>query len=213
MVVELEASLQLLFYIVFLRERVQSERASEAERGLLRMLTALGKYSAAQLAVTSASRALEIVGGNGYVEDWPMARFYRDAQALTLWEGTTNILVLETFKAMRHMNADQHLFDFVEHHGRDERVRTAVAELKEAIAAIDYGRSPLDTAWCRLWCDRATRVFQGVLLTSLAQDERSKHVAEQYLLKHFASDRSGLMPQHTQHAVVNFDTITRSEST
>ena len=40
---------------------------------------------------SAASQALEIFGGNGYMEDWPMARQLRDAQCHTIWEGTENI--------------------------------------------------------------------------------------------------------------------------
>ena len=35
--------------------------------------------------------ALEVFGGNGYMEDWPIARQLRDAQCHTIWEGTENI--------------------------------------------------------------------------------------------------------------------------
>ena len=35
--------------------------------------------------------ALEVFGGNGYMEDWPLARQLRDAQCHTIWEGTENI--------------------------------------------------------------------------------------------------------------------------
>ena len=46
-------------------------------------------------------RRLEVLGGNGYMEDWPMARQLRDAQCHTIWEGTENILCIDVRRAMR----------------------------------------------------------------------------------------------------------------
>ena len=51
--------------------------------------------------MTQFAEGVEALGGNGYIEDWPMARVFRDAQVLPIWEGTTNILVLDTFRAIR----------------------------------------------------------------------------------------------------------------
>ena len=49
----------------------------------------------------SASRAaLELIGGNGYTSDYPMARILRDAQVLTVWEGPANIQALELLRML-----------------------------------------------------------------------------------------------------------------
>ena len=53
------------------------------------------------MALWAARTALEVFGGNGYMEDWPMARQLRDAQCHTIWEGTENILCLDVRRAMR----------------------------------------------------------------------------------------------------------------
>jgi len=68
---------------------------------LLRILTPIAKAVTGKLAVPSVSEAMELVGGNGYIEDWAMPRLLRDAQVLPIWEGTTNILVLDTLRVAR----------------------------------------------------------------------------------------------------------------
>jgi len=68
---------------------------------LLRALTPLVKLFTAKVAVAAASEALECLGGCGYVEDWVTARLLRDAQVLPVWEGTTNILVLDLLRVGR----------------------------------------------------------------------------------------------------------------
>ncbi|MCL5044850.1 MAG: acyl-CoA dehydrogenase family protein [Deltaproteobacteria bacterium] len=88
MAVELEATAALVF------EAAQSEADS-------RLLTALAKLRATRRGVETASQALEVHGGNGYIEDWPLARLLRDAQANPVWEGTENIICLDVLRALR----------------------------------------------------------------------------------------------------------------
>ena len=64
----------------------------------MRVSTALAKYLTAEWAITSSSRAIEILGGNGYTEEYPTARLLRDAQVLTVWEGPPNIQALELLR-------------------------------------------------------------------------------------------------------------------
>jgi len=64
----------------------------------LRLVTALAKYLTAEDAISSSRAALELIGGNGYTSDYPIARIYRDAQVLTVWEGPANIQALELLR-------------------------------------------------------------------------------------------------------------------
>ncbi|GAA3929861.1 DNA alkylation response protein [Actinomadura viridis] len=74
-------------------------------RPRLRLGAALAKLRAARLGVTAASDAIEIHGGNGYIEQWPVARILRDAQVNPIWEGGDNILCLDVRRAMRREGA------------------------------------------------------------------------------------------------------------
>ena len=73
--------------------------ADEDARAWLRTATALAKYRTAEHGVRAAFRAIEIVGGNGYTEDWPTARLFRDAMVLPVWEGPVNIQALDLLRA------------------------------------------------------------------------------------------------------------------
>lgn len=101
MVCEQRLALNWTFRGVELLDRLETGRATNEERLAMRTLTPLLKYVLGKLAVSLASEGVEALGGNGYIEDWPVARVLRDAQVLTIWEGTTNILVLDTFRAMK----------------------------------------------------------------------------------------------------------------
>lgn len=66
----------------------------------LRLAAPLAKLFAGRLGVTAASVAIELHGGNGYIEDWPVARLFRDAQVNTVWEGPDNVLCLDVRRAL-----------------------------------------------------------------------------------------------------------------
>ena len=95
MQVRLEASVALAFAAARAFDEAQR---TPAEQPWMRLVTALAKYLTAAWAITTTSRAIEILGGNGYTEEYPTARLYRDAQVLTVWEGPPNIQALEVLR-------------------------------------------------------------------------------------------------------------------
>ncbi len=183
--VELEAALALVFETIAALDRLDSGDAGA--RPIQRILTPLTKLYTAKLAVRAASESLELLGGNGYVEDRVTARFFRDAQVLPVWEGTTNILVLDCFRAL---SREKSLQPFVEDLGRRAadapaalrgRLEPLIGELareaKELLAATDNGW----TLAAKPWCERAARLYQAVVLAERAGDgERAAAAAHGY---------------------------------
>jgi hypothetical protein len=62
---------------------------------ILRILTPLLKFRACRDNIPVATGAMEVRGGNGYIEEWVNARLVRDAHIGVLWEGTSNINALD----------------------------------------------------------------------------------------------------------------------
>jgi putative acyl-CoA dehydrogenase len=75
-----------------------SEDAEEA--GFRRLALAVMKYWICKRGAPLAAEALECLGGNGYVEEAPMAQFYRDIQLGTVWEGSGNVIALDVLRAL-----------------------------------------------------------------------------------------------------------------
>jgi putative acyl-CoA dehydrogenase len=100
MQLELRAAFLLAFRVVELLGRDESDDASESESRLLRFLIPIAKLYTAKQVIAVASEALEAFGGAGYLEDTGLPRLLRDAQVLSIWEGTTNILSLDALRAM-----------------------------------------------------------------------------------------------------------------
>ncbi|KAI9218694.1 hypothetical protein BC828DRAFT_387919 [Blastocladiella britannica] len=68
---------------------------------VLRMLTPILKLYTGKQAVVVMSEGIELIGGNGYIEDSGVPKLLRDAQVLAIWEGTTNVLSLDVVRVLR----------------------------------------------------------------------------------------------------------------
>ncbi|HYE49187.1 MAG TPA: acyl-CoA dehydrogenase family protein [Azospirillaceae bacterium] len=97
MQMELEASAALAFESVFAFDAALADHGGGGE-DWLRVATALAKYRTAEQAVRACRTAVEIVGGNGYTEEFPTARLYRDCLVVAVWEGPANIQALELLR-------------------------------------------------------------------------------------------------------------------
>lgn len=97
---EFEAAFALAFEVTHLLGRVEQGTAAPQEAALLRLLTPLAKVWTGKLAVKLCSEALECFGGAGYIEDTGLPQLLRDAQVYAIWEGTTNVLSLDSLRAL-----------------------------------------------------------------------------------------------------------------
>jgi acyl-CoA dehydrogenase len=83
---------------MFLFAASAMDRANAGEKdaeNILRILTPLLKFRACRDNIPVATGAMEVRGGNGYIEEWVQARLVRDAHIGVLWEGTSNINALD----------------------------------------------------------------------------------------------------------------------
>jgi alkylation response protein AidB-like acyl-CoA dehydrogenase len=131
LLVELEAGAALTFECA-----AASRTAADEDEGrrIRRILVPLAKIRATREAIWAASQALEVFGGNGYMEDWPMARQLRDAQCHTIWEGTENILCIDVRRAMQHEDAHEALFARVDRSLVGASNAPVVAPVVDAVA-------------------------------------------------------------------------------
>ena len=97
---ETEAAFHLAFYVAELTGQSETREISEDDALLLRLLTPVMKLTTGKQAVMVASEVLETFGGAGYVEDTGLPVLLRDSQVLPIWEGTTNVLALDTLRAL-----------------------------------------------------------------------------------------------------------------
>jgi alkylation response protein AidB-like acyl-CoA dehydrogenase len=78
---ELEAARLLTYKAAIQKERGESFTLTAAQ----------AKLKTGRLAVRACEEAVQIHGGYGYIEEYPVCRFYRDAKILTIGEGTDEV--------------------------------------------------------------------------------------------------------------------------
>jgi len=191
MTLQFRAGFMLAFRAVELLGKEETGEATDSELKLLRLLIPVAKLYTAKQAVAVASEALESFGGAGYIEDTGIPRLLRDAQVLPIWEGTTNVLSLDTLRAIHRVDAldewiknlRQRLDDIKvrDLRGSAERVTNAVERIvqyaKRATAADDsfqqVGARSLSYAIAR------TEAATLLLEHACAMPDRSNLVAAQ----------------------------------
>jgi len=109
-----QSSTLLALFLARLLGKEECGNATETDSALLRLLTPVAKLYTAKQAIASASEHIEAFGGLGYLEDSGIPSMLRDAQVLSIWEGTTNVLSLDMLRAMAKENGFGAFREFAE---------------------------------------------------------------------------------------------------
>ena len=173
-------------------DKDEAKRRKKVARSLKRlngMLTPMSKYYASEICVRVANDALQVLGGSGYMTDYPVERHLRDARITTIYEGTSQLQVvaavrgvcggtfencIEPFESREYLDEDLNALKTRLSDGK-ERILEAVAFVKER--GVEY----MDLQGRRL-VDAAVVVLIGhLLLAQGAGNERKRHVARRFI--------------------------------
>jgi putative acyl-CoA dehydrogenase len=134
---------------------------SEEEAPFRRLATAILKYWICKRAPVHAAEALECLGGNGYVEDWGMARLYRESPLNSIWEGSGNVQCLDVLRAIQKSPESLALLvhEIHEARGADHRLDLYMNELQ-----ADLARTEDMEARARRLVERLALALQASLL-------------------------------------------------
>jgi putative acyl-CoA dehydrogenase len=95
---ESEAALLIAFRLARAFDRMAQ---SEHDRLLTRIVTPIAKYWLSKRLPMMIAEAMECLGGNGFVEEGPIGRLYREAPLNGIWEGSGNVICLDVLRAMQ----------------------------------------------------------------------------------------------------------------
>lgn len=98
MAVEVEASTLMALRVAKATDYIETDAN---EKAFARITTPMAKYFNCSRVVAVANEALQCHGGNGFVEDGPMARLYREAPLNSVWEGTVNMMCMDVRRAIQ----------------------------------------------------------------------------------------------------------------
>jgi hypothetical protein len=143
--------------------RLERGLAADEEKLLFRFGGSLVKLYTARLAVSGASEALEAFGGAGYMEDTGIARLLRDAQVLTIWEGTTNVLSLDVMRTVARPGVAAAYLGELERLGSPRR-----AALEQRLDWLSKQDEDLRQRYARTLAFEAAEAWVGGLLKDAA---------------------------------------------
>jgi alkylation response protein AidB-like acyl-CoA dehydrogenase len=226
LLIEVEGCAALAFETTAVLERVDRHGVEE-DRRLLRILTPLCKYYIPKRGEYVTLEALEMRGGNGYVEDWVNPRLLRDAIVNVVWEGSSNVIVLDVLRVIEREGAGAALYHML--HTRlqslqhpvvapvAQQVLTLVGQLAERLqelTSLDHESAQLPM---RGLVERMVQLTIVTLLLEQAQDEllrdsegtgkRKWLIALLYLHKHVLGHPDAWAADNDSTALNHFDAL------
>jgi acyl-CoA dehydrogenase len=233
MMTDIELNWALIAQMILLFDRVHTYGEESEENALrLRLLLAMAKYRASEDAVNHTRSALELHGGNGYIEEYVTPRLLRDAQVNTVWEGTSNIMALEVIKILaREAKAKQgersQLLEYLNltlSKVTLSELQTEVARLQEQIHRIDdhirtvIRADPMrQNAYARQLLDELVHLCRCVYLLEEAQYAKREQGSDRlvkvarYAVNRIYQPESYGIGQSSIPAIELYDAIVRYE--
>lgn len=179
LVIESEAATALALRLA----RAFDAKDDPIEAAFRRVMTSASKFWICKRGPEFAAEAMEVLGGNGYVEESALARIYREMPVNSIWEGSGNIMCLDLLRALsksplaaeavwaeltgaqgvhvdydRALDATQAIFATgAPHEGQARRIAARLVLLVQAALLLKSGRHALADAFCK------TRLAPGSL--------------------------------------------------
>ena len=115
----------------------------EAATMFCRVVTPAAKFWICKRASTFAAEAMEVLGGNGYVEEFNLARIYREAPVNSIWEGSGNIMCLDVLRVLQRTPAALDiLFDEMREPAKsDKRLEKLLGKLRDRSKSIQESQA------------------------------------------------------------------------
>eukprot|EP01135_Chromosphaera_perkinsii_P003500 Nk52_evm26s245 gene=Nk52_evmTU26s245 len=182
------------------------DSTNEREKKLGRIATAVAKYFICKKAPTLVYEAMECHGGNGYVEEAPLARLYREAPLPSIWEGSGNVICLDVLRAVRKdPGTIQILLEYLRDYSTTNETYTkSYLSLERDIKAMERDTIPSDI---RSIVDRMAIVLQARLLLEHSPAFISECFVESRLSQNLRGMNYGTLPSS-----FNFPKIIRRAS-
>ncbi len=134
--IESEAATALVF-----RLARSFDEAAKSEHAALfsRIATPVAKYWLNKRVIGHVAECMECHGGAGYVEEWPIARLYRQAPLNGIWEGSGNVICLDVLRVLKRepRALDAFITELERGRGANARLDQAVDALKSELRAVE----------------------------------------------------------------------------
>jgi hypothetical protein len=102
-----------------------------------KMLTPMAKYYASEMSMRASNSAVAVLGGSGYMKDYPVERYLRDARITTIYEGTSQLQIVAAIAGVMGGTVKEVVADIVEGIELDEAAKAAFAQVGQLLGELD----------------------------------------------------------------------------
>ena len=182
--------------------RAYDRQDDAGEAALRRVVTPVAKYWLCKRAPGVVGEAMEVLGGNGYVEECVLPRLYREAPLNSIWEGSGNVICLDVLRATaRQPETLEALRDeLARARGADRRLDAHLAAVADELASGADGLEEAEARARRL-VERLALALQGALLVRHAPEA----MAEAFCVARLGGERGhafGALPPSLSKSAV-----------
>ena len=137
---------------------------NDQELDFFRVGVSIAKYYVCKRQPAFTYECLEIFGGNGFVEDFPVAKLFRQSPLNSIWEGSGNVIALDILRGLTAIPAVLHELSLVK--GMDTSFDLFVGNLHKSIMDIKNGATNNinNQHLARNLCDRLALGLQASLM-------------------------------------------------
>ncbi len=181
------------------------------------MLTPMSKYYASEMSMRVANGAIAVLGGSGYMKDYPLERHLRDSRITTIYEGTTQLQIIAAVRGVCSGSAVNLIAELLERDWPEdladavEKIVQGKSLLAEAIAFV---KAQPGTEYMDLMGRRIVDMAIHLIVAALLADHATASQAKQTVLTRWLATK---MPQIRMHhevvasgdrsAITDFETL------
>lgn len=156
-----------------------------------KMLTPMAKYYASEMSMRASNGAVAVLGGSGYMKDYPVERYLRDARITTIYEGTSQLQVVAAIAGVMAGLYKDVVADIIKDIELNDTLKAKLEKVYELSAeldsAVEYVKAHPDSKMyhdlhARQLVDAAIGVIIGALLVRFAAKFAEKEVVLDYWL-------------------------------
>ena len=182
------------------KDPAEAKKRKELARSYKRlngMLTPMSKYHASEMCVKVATDSIQVLGGSGYIKDYPAERYLRDARITTIYEGTSQLQIVAAVRGVCSGAWEKRIDELETREYGDPTLANLKSKLAESKALVqkaiviakEKGAQYMDL-YGRKLVDSAIAVLVGHLFLGQAEkNDRKKFVARRYIETNLATIR------------------------
>jgi alkylation response protein AidB-like acyl-CoA dehydrogenase len=183
-----------------------------------KMLTPMAKYYASEMSMRVSNDSMAVLGGSGYMKDYPVERHLRDSRITTIYEGTTQLQVVAAVAGVVSGTANTVIEELIAARQWPDTIAPLIEPIRQGLGTLNEcielvkaqpGTSYRDL-YARKLVDMAIYLIVGALFCDQAAAKESKLAVARYWLTwrmpEFRMDRERIFSRD-QTAVDQFATL------